>query len=73
LERGARLAKSFADHRDDGPQVLARSQFGHHAAILAMCAHLGGDHGGKHGFAVFDDCGSSFVAGGFDAKNTHVV
>ena len=66
-----RTLERLACHRDDRAQMLARGQFRHHAAILAVNGHLRCDHGGEDGLAIFDHGGGGFVAGRFDGQNAH--
>jgi len=67
------LLQRLIENGVDGAHVLARSDFGEDAAIFLMNGNLGGDHVREHDAAVFDDGGSSLVAGGFDAKNADFV
>jgi hypothetical protein len=51
--------------------MLARGQFRDHAAVLAVQVDLTGDDAGEHGVARGHHGGGGFIAGGFDAENTH--
>ncbi len=61
----------LAHHRHDGPQMLARGQLRNDAAILAVGAHLRGDHGREYDFAIFYHGCRGLVARGFNAENAH--
>ena len=63
------LVDGFADDRHDLAEMFARREFGDHAAVFAVNFDLGRDHAGEDAFAVGDDGGGGFVAGGFDAEN----
>jgi len=67
LEREVGFAESFADYRDDLPEMFARSEFWHDAAVLAVNIDLRSDDAGQDFAAVGHDGGSRFVAGRFDA------
>ena len=67
LEREVGFAESFADYRDDLPEMFARSEFRHDAAVLAVNIDLRSDNAGENFAAVGHDGGSRFVAGRFDA------
>jgi hypothetical protein len=71
LEPGARPVERFPDDWRNGAEMLARSEFWNHSAVLAVCAHLGSDDRRKHVFAVFDHGGGSLVAGGFNPEYQH--
>ena len=64
-----RSFESFADHRDDLPQMLARSKFGHHAAILAVNINLRRNDARKDASSVADNRSGGFVARRLDAEN----
>ncbi|SPE26109.1 hypothetical protein SBA5_520005 [Candidatus Sulfotelmatomonas gaucii] len=63
------LGKRSADHRNDGAQMLAACQFGHHSAIARVRGDLRGDHGGDGSLATLDDGRGGLVAGSFDAED----
>ena len=71
FQTGAGAQQGFANHRNDGAQMLPRSQFGNHAAVLAVHGDLRSHHAGKHGIAARHHGGGSLIAGGFDAQDTH--
>src|ERR1700677_4066283 len=66
------LVDGFADDRHDLTQMFARREFGDAPAVFAVNFDLGGDDAGEDVFAVGDDGGGGFVAGGFDAENEFV-
>jgi len=63
----AGLLDCAADNRDDGPQMLARGQFGNNTAVLAMHVDLRGDHAGKDDSACSNDSCRRFVTGTFNS------
>ena len=71
VQAGGGAVQGFADDGNDGAQVLARGEFGDHAAILPVHGDLRGHDAGKHGVAAGHDGGGGFIAGGFDAENAH--
>src|ERR1019366_2595870 len=71
LQAGGGAKQGFANHRHDGAQVLARGQLRDHSAVLAVHRDLRGHHAREHGVAAPHHGGGGFIAGGFDAENTH--
>ena len=71
LQAGVGAEQGFAHHRNDGAKVFARGELRDYAAVLAMHGDLRGHYARKHGIAAGHDGGGGFIAGGFDAENTH--
>ena len=75
--RGVRIGQRRLDHAADVAHVLARRQFRHDPAPLAVNGHLRGDdvrtnHPRLRGVAgLFDHSGGRFVAGRFYSKYLH--
>lgn len=63
------LLHGFPHDRRDRPQMLARRQFRHDAAVLRMHVELGGDDVRQDAFPILDDGRGRFVAGRFDGEN----
>ena len=65
------VAQSGAGHGQPVAQVLARGEFGHHAAVFGVQLDLRGNDVGQHdAFADHRDAG--FVAGGFGGEEWHL-
>ena len=60
----------LANNRHDASQVLPRSQFRHHAAILPVYIYLRGHDTGQDLAAVRDDGGGRLIARRLDSKDT---
>ena len=69
VQGDVRLVDGFADDWDDLAEMFAGGKFGDDPAVFAVNFDLGRDHAGEDAFAVGDDGGGGFVAGGFDAEN----
>ena len=68
-----RLLDRFADHGNDLPQMLARGQLRHHAAVLAVNLGLRRDHARKDPPAAGHDRRRGLVARRFDTENQALV
>ena len=64
------LFERQTDGGHDGAQVLARGEFGNHAAVFGMRRNRRTHHRGTNARAILDNSRSGFVAGGFNAENT---
>jgi len=71
FEASGRFGERGTDDGYDCAQVFARSEFGYYTAVSRMRRHLRGDDRRENARAVFDNGGGGFVAGGFDAEDTH--
>src|SRR5579885_532470 len=66
----ARFLQSRARHWQQIFQMLARGQFGHHAAVFGMKLNLRGDDVTQDA-AVAHDSGAGFIAGSFNGQKGH--
>lgn len=69
VEREIRLGKRLLNNGDDAQHVLARGDFGKHAAITRVDVHLRGDGGSEKRASIFDDGAGGFITGGFDGED----
>ncbi len=69
----AGFGDGFAHDGDDVAQVLARGEFGHHAAVDGVHLHLRGDDVREHLGAGAHDGGCGLVAGAFDAEDQAAI
>src|ERR1700678_1482382 len=67
---GVGWVDGFAEDWDDLEEICAGGKLGDDPAVFAVNFDLGGDDAGEDAFAVGDDGGGGFVAGGFDARNS---
>ena len=68
-QRNVRLLDRFAHHRNDLPQMLARGELRHHAAVLAVNVGLRRDHARKNAASAGHDGRRRFVARRFNTEN----
>ena len=68
----AGIGEGFANHRHDGPQMLARGQFRHHSAVRLMGGNLRKHHVRDDLLARAHHCGCGLIAGALDAENVGV-
>jgi len=68
-ERDVRLLDGLAHDGNDLPQVLARGEFGHHAAVFSVNIVLRSDDVRENAITAGDDRGRGLVARRFDAEN----
>ena len=73
LQRNVRLLDCFANDRNDLPQMLARGELRHHAAVLAVNLRLRRDHARKDSPAIGYDRRRRLVAGRFNAQDQMFV
>src|SRR5450432_4826225 len=66
------VLKSFANDRNDGAKMLARSEFGDHASERLVRGDLRVNDVGDEFFARTNDSGGGFVARGLDAEDVGV-
>ena len=74
-ERQSRPRQGLAHHRHDLPQMLARSQLRHHAAIFPVNIDLRRNHAGQNLSPVGDHRRRRFIARRFNPQNfqTHFL
>ena len=76
FEAGIGALQGLANDGNDGAEVFARGEFGDDSAVSAVGGDLRGDDAGEDGIAAggvasLNDGRGGFIAGGFDAENTH--
>ena len=71
IEPGTSLAHYLADQRQHAPDVVTRSQFGHHAAILLVHRNLCMQGVREQAALTVIQRDAGFVAGGFYAQDQH--
>jgi hypothetical protein len=69
--RAFRLGQHPLQQRDQAPDVVARCQFRHHAAIGLVHRHLGMHRMAEQAAPGIVERDAGFVAGGFDAEHFH--
>src|SRR5256885_17251143 len=57
--------------RQQAPDVVARGQLGHHAAVGAMQLHLAEELVREQPRARIEHRGGAFIAGGLEGQDTH--
>ena len=65
----ARLLQDLPGQRQHAPDVVARSQFRHHAAVFGVHRHLGMQGVGEQAALGMVQRNAGFVAGGFDSED----
>jgi hypothetical protein len=71
IERDARLAHRFIDHRQQALEVSAGCDLGHDTAEARVQVSLRSDDAGEDGRLRREDGSGGFVAGGFDGEEDH--
>ena len=71
LDTDACLRQRMLEQRDRAPDMVARRQFRHHAAVLLVHRHLRVQGVGQQAALRVVEREAGFVTGGFDAKNNH--
>ena len=65
--------KAVLDQRQDPSDVVARCKLRDDPTVFPVHVHLGMDRLREHGRVIAKKGDAGFVAGGFDAKNDHLI